>query len=454
MTTRVCKFGGTSLATREQIEKAIEIMLADASRRYMVVSAPGAAFKDDIKITDLLIRSAEEYRTTKKSPSADAVIAKFNEIIPGDAELVGRLWTNLQSRLSDTRAKNYVDGIKAFGEYANAVVINKILQEKEIASKFFDPRELAFTLVGKGDNVKPDARGYNKMGAILNAKSENLRIGVIPGFYGYNRKGELITLPRGGSDVSGAAIARAINSRIYENWTDEDGLKRADPRIVPYAEFIKMMTYIEARELAYMGFKLQDACFGPIVNRGITLNVKNTNNPNHPGTLIVDEREVSPEEYIIGVACENNHICIGMRKMYSDQEVGLGRKLFQIFEKRKIPYEHHPNGVDSLSVILRGRYLVGDNNLDNILRDISEKCGVERKISVRRISLLSVAGLGMNNHPDTHARVFSALAGKGISARSIDEGADDISMFVGVDEGRAKDAVRAVYDEFFGKKNN
>jgi len=451
---RVCKFGGTSLATREQIEKSIDIMLADDSRRYMVVSAPGASYNGDKKITDLLIKSAEEYKNSKKSPSAEGVIARFNEIIPGDAELVGRLWTNLQARLSDIHAKNYEDGVKAFGEYANAVVINQILKNKGIASEFFDPQELAFTLIGSGNNTKPDHRCYNKMGAILESKTRNIRLAVIPGFYAYNRKGELITFPRGGSDVSGAVIARAINALIYENWTDEDGLKRADPRVVPYAEFIKMMTYIEARELAYMGFKLQDACFGPIVNRGITLNVKNTNNPKHPGTLITDEREVSPEEYIIGVACENNHLCIGMRKMYSDQEVGLGRKLFQIFEDRKMPYEHHPNGVDSLSIILREKYLNGDNNLDNILKDISEKCGVERNISTRKISLLSVAGLGMSNHPDTHARVFSALAGKGIHSRSIDEGADDISMFVGVDEPRAGDAVRAVYDEFFGKKNN
>jgi aspartate kinase len=452
MVKKVCKFGGTSLATREQIEKSIDIMLADDSRRYMIVSAPGAAYNGDKKITDLLIRSTEEYRISKKSPSADVVIAKFNDIIPGDAELVGRLWTNLQSRLSDTRAKNYVDGIKAFGEYANAVVINTILQGKGIASEFFDPQELAFTLIGEGNNIRPDSRCYNKVGAILETKIGGLQLAVIPGFYAYNRKGELITLPRGGSDVSGAVIARAVNAEIYENWTDENGLKRADPRIIENAETIPEMTYIEARELAYMGFKLQDACFEPIVNRGITLNVKNTNNPKHPGTFVVDERDVSPEEYIVGVACEGDHICIGMRKMYSDQEVGLGRKLFQVFEDRKMPYEHHPNGVDSLSVVLRGRYLQGDNNLDNILNDILEKCGVERKISTRKLSLLSVAGLGMSNHVDAHSKVFSALAKERIYSRTIDEGADDISMFVGVDENRAGDAVRAVYDEFFGKK--
>jgi len=449
---KVCKFGGTSLATREQIEKSLDIMLAEDSRKYMVVSAPGAAYNGDKKITDLLIKSVEEYKTSKKSVSAESVISRFGEIIPEDAELIGRLHGNLWARLSNTRAKNYLDSIKAFGEYANAVIIDRILKEKGIDSEFLDPKEFAFTLIGNGDHVRPDSRGYNKMGAILKTRSENIRLGIIPGFYAYDKRGELITLPRGGSDVSGAVIARAVNAEIYENWTDENGLKRADPRIIEDAETIPEMTYIEARELAYMGFKLQDACFGPIVNRGITLNVKNTNNPQHPGTLVVDERDVSPEEYIVGVACENNHLCIGMRKMYSDQEVGLGRKLFQIFEDRKLPYEHHPNGVDSLSVVLRGKYLQGDNNLDNILNDILEKCGVERKISTRKLSLLSVAGLGMNNHADTHSRVFSALAKERIYSRTIDEGAEDISMFVGVDENRAGDAVRAVYNAFFGKK--
>ena len=452
MKIKVSKFGGTSLATREQVEKSIDIMLADNSRKYMIVSAPGSAHNGDKKVTDLLIKSAEEYKNSKKSLSAEGVITRFNEIIPEDAELIGKLHGNLWARLSNIGAKNYLDTIKAFGEYANAVVINRILQVMGVDSEFLDPKELAFTLTGNGDNVRPDSRCYHKMGAILENKTSGIRLAIIPGFYAYNKTGELVTLPRGGSDVSGAVIARAVNAEVYENCTDENGLKRTDPRIIENAETIPEMTYIEARELAYMGFKLQDACFEPIVNRGITLNVKNTNNPQHPGTLIVDEREVSPEEYIIGVACENNHLCIGMRKMYSDQEVGLGRKLFQIFEDRKIPYEHHPNGVDSLSVILRGKYLNGDNNLDNILKDISEKCGVERNISTRKISLLSVAGLGMSNHSDTHARVFSALAGKGIYARSIDEGADDISMFVGVDEPRAGDAVRAVYDEFFRNK--
>jgi len=264
---KVCKFGGTSLATREQVEKSIDIMLADDSRKYMVVSAPGPAYNGDKKITDLLIKSAEEYRASKKSVSAESVIARFNEIISGDAELVGRLWTNLQSRLSDTGAKNYEDGVKAFGEYANAVVINQILKSRGIASEFFDPLELAFTLIGSGNSTKPDPRCYNKMGAILKEKTGSIQIAVIPGFYAYDRRGALTTLPRGGSDVSGTVVARVVMAKICENWTDEDGLKRVNPQIIPDAATIPEMMYDEARGLAYSGFKLQDACFEPIQER-------------------------------------------------------------------------------------------------------------------------------------------------------------------------------------------
>jgi len=181
------------------------------------------------------------------------------------------------------------------------------------------------------------------------------------------------------------------------------------------------------------------------------LNVRNTNNPKHPGTRIVDLRDIDPEEYVIGIACESDPVFIRMKKMYSDQEVGLGRKMFQIFEKRKIPYEHHPNGVDSLGVILRGRYMNGKNKLEHILGNLEKKCGVNN-INIKDISLLSVTGRGMNNHVDSRVRVFSALARNGIYDRAIDSGADDCSFFVGVDKSRGEDAVRAVYNEFYGKK--
>jgi aspartate kinase len=452
---KVCKFGGTSLATREQIEKAIDIMLADDSRRYMVVSAPGARYKGDKKVTDILVDAA----ISCKKPSgleifwSDMVMKRFSQIVPDKQTVILNAEENLQTRLASTRAKNYEDSVKAFGEYANAQVIASILNEKGVKAKFVDPKDIGFFVSRKNRIAKPDSSCYDEMGRLLKNLEKDFQILVIPGFYAYDRAGMLFTLPRGSSDTSGAVVARAVNAENYENFTDEDGLKRVNPKILPNAETIPEMTYDEARGLAYAGFKLADACFEPIKGRGIVLNVKNTNNPKHPGTRIVDSREISPEEYIAGVACEPGHIRISMGKLYSDLEVGLGRKLMQVFEDMKIPYEHHPTGVDTLAVILRERYLSGKNNLNKVLRNIEKRCKVEN-ITTTKLSLLSVTGLGMNNHVDTHARIFSSLAKNGIYVRTTDDGADDYSFFIGVDESRGEDAVRAVYDEFFGKKNN
>jgi aspartate kinase len=447
MAVTVCKFGGTSLATRAQIEKCLEIMLADSSRKYLVVSAPGARFKGDIKITDLLIRAAEEYRASGKSPSADQVIARFREIIPEDPALVNQLQEDLQARLARTDAANYAEALKAYGEYASAVAVTGILKGQGINAGFIGPRDFGFRITGSGFNAKPDPKCYNKMTKLL-AKQKSLALAVIPGFYGYDAAGELITLPRGGSDTSGAVVARAAQANIYENWTDENGLRRADPRVVINAATIPEMTFDEARELAYMGFKLQDACFEPIKGQGVALLVKNTNNPSHPGTRIADTREADAEERIVGIACEENFVSVGMRKMYIDKEVGFGRKMFSVLEKLDLPYEHTLDGVDSASLVLARKYLKGDKTLESVVKKLKHACQPE-EMMIRDMALVSVAGMGMKNHFDVHARTFSALAREKITIRMIDEGADDLSFFIGVDNTRAADAVRAIYGEFY-----
>lgn len=447
MALKVCKFGGTSLATRPQMEKCLDIMLADKSRKFMVISAPGARFKGDIKITDLLIRAAGEYKLAGKSEAADQVIARFREIIPEDAGLIGHLKGDLQERLIKTGAANYGEIIKAFGEYASARVITAILKGKGLRSEFIDPLTLRLTIRGNGNNAKPDPGSYKKTSKILKSY-KNLEIAVIPGFYGYDKSGALVTLPRGGSDTSGAVVARAAGANTYENWTDEDGLRRADPRIVSNAATIPEMIYDEARELAYMGFKLQDACFAPIKGTGIVLLVKNTNNPAHPGTRIVDSREADPEERIVGIACEDNFVSIGMRKMYIDQEVGFGRKMLSVSEKMNLPYEHTLDGVDSVSLVLARKHLKEKDALDKVVARLKKVCRPEQMM-IRDMALVSVAGVGMKNHFDVHARTFSALAREKIAVRMIDEGADDMSFFIGVDNDRSADAVRTIYNEFY-----
>ncbi|OGS36583.1 MAG: hypothetical protein A2293_00855 [Elusimicrobia bacterium RIFOXYB2_FULL_49_7] len=446
----VCKFGGTSLATLPQIDKAIDIMLADKSRRFMVVSAPGARFKGDVKVTDLLIRAAAEYRLTGRSESADQVVERFREIVPEATELCERLHKELLERLAEKEADNHEEAVKAFGEYGSACVVEAILKKKGISAQMAEPRELGLTIIGSGHNARPDAKCYAKIGKVLRSM-KGFDIIVVPGFYGYDNAGNIQTLPRGGSDTSGAVVARAAGATHYENWTDENGLRRADPRIVPHAATIPEMTYDEARELAYMGFKLQDACFEPIKGNNIVLSVRNTNNPDHPGTRIMDTRTVAPEERIVGVACEQNFVSIGMRKLYIDKEVGFGRKMLGVSEKLGLPYEHTLDGVDSAALLLARKYLKEEGMFDKVVKGLKKACRPEAMM-IRDMALLSVAGFGMQNHFDVHARTFSALAEAKVAVRMIDEGADDLSFFVGVDNEQAAAAVKAVYDAFYSEQ--
>jgi aspartate kinase len=450
MPLTVCKFGGTSLATRPQIAKCINIMLSDKSRKVMVVSAPGARHKGDIKITDLLIRAAAEYRVDKKSASANKVVARFREIVPKDKALFNRLRRQLLERLADTGADNYEEGLKAFGEYGSANVIVSMLKARGLNAAMADPRDIGLIIDGHGLSARPDPKCYSTMGKKLKALEKNDLV-VVPGFYGYDRRGQLLTLPRGGSDTTGAAVARAAGSKMYENWTDENGLRRADPRMIKNAQTIPEMTYDEARELTYMGFKLQDACFEPIKGHGIVLCVKNTGNPRHPGTRIVDSRKVDRKERIVGVACQKNLVAIGMRKLYIDKEVGFGRRMFGVLEKLGLPYEHTLDGVDSAALVLDRKYLKAEGAFENLVDLLRKACRPEAMMT-SDFALISAAGLGMKNHLDVHARTFSALARANVAVRMIDEGADDLSFFIGVDNERSADAVRAVYREFFGKK--
>ncbi|MCA1809222.1 MAG: aspartate kinase [Kiritimatiellia bacterium] len=443
----VGKFGGTSLATRSQIEKCLAIVRSDPSRKYVVVSAPGSRFKGDIKVTDLLIKAAGEFPATGRSAAVDEVIERFREILPENAALVAGLQEELQQRLKDTAAVNYLESIKAFGEYACALTVTGILKHQGHDAVCLDPRDFGLRITGVGNHAWPDPGCYRKAGRLLRAKAGSA-LAIIPGFYGYDKAGRLQTLPRGGSDTSGAAVARAVNAAVYENWTDEDGLKRADPRIVPHAATISAMTYDEARELAYMGFKLQDACFAPIKGTGIVLAVRNTNNPGHPGTMIMDVREVDPDERIVGVAREDGFITIGMRKMYIDREVGFGRKMLSVPEKLHLPYEHTPDGVDSAALVLARKHLHTDAALNQVVDRLKKVCRPDTMM-VRDMSLVSVAGAGMKNHFDVHARAFAALAREKIAIRMVDDGADDLSFFIGVDQERSSDAVRAIYAEFY-----
>ena len=449
MTIKVCKFGGTSLASRDQIEKSLDIMLADDSRRIMVVSAPGARYSGDIKVTDLLIAVARNDYS-----ALDKIEKRILDLIPEDSEVAQKIVNNLDDRLGGKFGGERIDVLKAYGEYASAKVIEQILKRKNIDAKFVDPSELGFIINSWGEDSMPDPSCYPQIGRAMKSLINNSRLLIIPGFYGFTKEGLLATLPRNGTDVSAAVMTRGVRETgfggelICENFSDENGLLRANPKIVPYAQVISEMTYTEARELSYMGFKLQDTCFAPLVGKNIVLNPRNTNNPSHPGTRIVDERVPDSDEVILGVACDENAISINMRKLYSDKEVGLGEKVFRVLREFKLPYEHHPTGVDSLSLVIREKYLSDNLKLDDVVKKLRIRAKPDT-IDFNHLDILAVTGVGMEKDLYTNSRILRALADAGIKDRMGDHGANDLSYNLGVDRGRGKDAVRAIYDEFF-----
>ena len=440
------------MATREQIDKVIGILLSDDERRFVVVSAPGKKDSNDTKITDLLIQSIGEYKESQSSRSADQVKQRIMGFGDGIQETSVELCNTLDARLANRKMASpyYDDTIKAFGEYASARIITVLLKNRGIEAEFCDPGEIKFNARQmNGTAVQPDPSCYDAMGKTLLAKAENKRFLIIPGFYAFTPDGNIVTFPRGGSDTSGAAVARAVNATVYENWTDEDGLYRADPRVVKDPKIIREITYAEARELAYMGFKLQMDTMLPVESGSIPILVKNTNNVQSNGTLVVSSRLIPDEEYIAGVACRKGYIPIEISKPSMNQEIGFGERVFSILKSERISYEHAPTGIDDMCIIIEKNQLAGPGILNTLERKLRE--GLDADVQVgENMALVVVAGLGMRSKHGVSGRILSALGSAGIHDRMLNKGASEISFFIGVDERHAEDAVRAIYTEFYG----
>ncbi len=447
------KYGGSSLSTREQYERVLDIILQNPARKFIIISAPGKRSKSDTKVTELLIKASKEYKQGIGS-SSDAVKQRFRDIAPDASELTEELSRELDRRFAQTDATNYEDLVKAFGEYAGTRLMVHVAQKRGLEARFMDPLDIGLQITNHNTVPQPDEGCYPKIGRRLLDCSGEIPLTFIPGFYGYTPEGLLLTLPRGGSDTTGAVIANAINTSIYENWTDEDGLRRADPRIVSSSEIIQEMTYVEARELASKGFKLQEDSLIPLIRKYIPMNVKNTNNPTAPGSWVVRDRIVDPDEGIVGVSCKPGYVAINIEKVAMNNERGFGRRVFQVLEERGINYEHAPTGNDNMSIIVERFQLGGIGKVNGLFRKINETAGpLDISLGREPLSLVAVAGLGMRQHPQVPARVLNALGRNEIYPRTMNMGASDVSFFMGVYEGQGEDSVRAIYQEFFrGKK--
>ena len=447
---KVCKFGGSSLADAHQLTKVIDIVLSDPQRRMVVVSAPGKRNKEDTKVTDLLIALAQAGLAGKdtKEPLA-AVVARYAEIASdlslGEA-IVKTIEEDLVERVASdkTDAGLYMDLLKAAGEDNNAKLVAEAFCARGRKARYASPKETGMVLEGDAGNATLDPESYRKL---ARAFADFDGIVIYPGFFGYRADGTIATFPRGGSDITGSILAAAIRADVYENFTDVDSVY---PRIVPEVDAgIDTMTYREMRELSYAGFGVfNDEAIFPAVQARIPINVRNTNHPSSPGTMIVQTRRVMPGT-VTGIAAESGFVNIIIDKYCMNREIGFTRKLLSILEDEKISYEHIPSGIDSLSVIIRGKNFDASTE-KRIVARIKKDLQPDSLIVAHDYAMLMVVGEGMAFSAGMLAKAAGALAHAGVNISMVNQGASEISFMIGIKADDRDTAVRALYRTFFG----
>ena len=433
----VCKFGGSSLASTEQMRKVRAIIDADPRRSIVVPSAPGKRDSKDTKITDLLYlcHHAASMNADFSGPF-DQIVERFTGI-ERELEITPVIAQHLEQFRAQLAAGVSADFAASRGEHFCGLLLAAWL-----GAEFVEPAECIVI----GGNGLVDPQTWALLGSRLADPGKRY---VLPGFYGCDPEGQVRTFSRGGSDVSGAVAARAAHAALYENWTDVSGLLMADPRIVSQPRPMEEVTYAEIRELAYMGASvLHDEAMAPVREVGIPVNIRNTNEPGHPGTRIV--AELSPEiiqsTQIAGVAGKTSFSMITIGKHLMNREVGFVYRLLGVLEHNGIPFEHCPSAIDSVSVVLESKWLEG--RVEQVLDEIRRTLEPDEIDYVPNIALIAVVGEEMARTPGIAAKVFTALAAAGVNVRLINQGASELNIIVGVGPDDYPQAVRAIYGAF------
>lgn len=441
MSVKVSKFGGSSLAEPSQFHKVRAIIQSDAARRYIVPSAPGKRNRDDQKVTDLLYLCRTH---AKQGIAFDDVFELISRRYCEITEALG-LSLDIAAHLDQVRKQiadqaqngDSADFAASRGEYLNGLLLAQWLDYA-----FVDAAEVIFFNASGRLDAK---RTYETLAKRLSDTPQ----AVIPGFYGSTPKGQIKTFSRGGSDVTGAIVARGVNADVYENWTDVSGLLMADPRIVKNPQPIETMTYKELRELAYMGAQvLHDEAVFPVREAGIPVRIKNTNRPDDPGTLIVATSKAPPPTpgAITGIAGRKDFTVIAVEKALMNTEIGFGRRLLSAFESHDISFEHTPTGIDTMGVVVADSQL--DGKLDDLLQAIRAECSPDSIEASSKMALIATVGRGMAHTPGMSAKLFGALGGAEVNIRMIDQGSSELNIIVGVGADDFERAVRAIYQAF------
>ncbi len=438
--TKVVKFGGSSLADAKQFQKVADIILEDPARRFVVASAPGKRFVEDVKVTDMLYHC---YELASDGENFDQQFQSIKDRYNGIIEELGiedfsldEDFETIKGAFSHMAGRDYA---ASRGEYLNSKVLAKYL---------------GFDFIDAAKYIFFDERGnfdWDKTSEKLAPKLAKTEYAVIPGFYGSMPNGTIKTFSRGGSDVTGSIVARAAEAKIYENWTDVSGFLICDPRIINNPVPINTITYAELRELAYMGATVlhEDAIF-PVRAAGIPVNIKNTNCPKDRGTMIVSETAEPCEHIITGIAGKKGMSVINIEKDKMNSEVGFGRNVLRALEKSNVSFEHMPSGVDTMSVIIQTDALAGKETA--ILDEIRSRVHPDQLFIETDLALIAVVGRGMKSARGTAAILFTALAEARVNIKMIDQGSSELNIIIGVAEEDFEVAMRAIYDAFIEVK--
>ncbi len=432
---KVVKFGGSSLASAEQFRKAADIIHADKERRYVVPSAPGKRFPADTKVTDMLYscyhlaEEGQDYAGELKE-----IEARYQEIIDGLGLSLSlkEEFETIHKQFQEKAGENYA---ASRGEYLNSIIMAAFL-----GYEFID----AAQVIRFDENGDFDPEVTNQ---ILGERLKGMEHAVIPGFYGAFADGRVKTFSRGGSDITGSIVARAVRADVYENWTDVSGFLVVDPRIIENPEAIETITYKELRELSYMGAGVfhEDAIF-PVRREGIPINIRNTNKPENAGTWIVESTCQKSRYVITGIAGKKGFCSVNIEKAMMNSEIGFGRKVLQAFEDYGISFEHVPSGIDTMTIFVhQDEFIDKEQKVVSAIHRLADPDSIDIEAD---LALVAVVGRGMKSTRGTAGRIFSALAHANVNVKMIDQGSSELNIIIGVANDDFETAIKAVYDIF------
>lgn len=432
---KVVKFGGSSLASAEQFAKVGKIIRSDAERKYVIPSAPGKRNDKDTKVTDMLYacyalaEQEEDFRVQLMK-----IKERYDSIING-LNLKLSLEEEFKKIAENFKEKVGVDYAASRGEYLNGLIMANYL-----GYEFVDPAEAIF--FDENGEFDPD-----KTNTVLKERLSKVERAVVPGFYGVDADGKIKTFSRGGSDITGSIVAKAVHASCYENWTDVSGFLVADPRIVENPKPIKTITYRELRELSYMGASVlhEEAVF-PVRRAGIPINIRNTNAPEDEGTWIVESTCHKPDYTITGIAGKKGFVAVNIEKDRMNTEVGFGRKVLSAFEDYGINFEHVPSGIDTMTVFVHHPEFEGkEQAVISAIHRYAKPDSIELESD---LALIAVVGRGMKSTRGTAGRIFSALAHANVNVKMIDQGSSELNIIIGVSNSDFETAIKAIYDIF------